>query len=127
MSYEVELVTRKKDFHKKISNWKYNDVFHNSISSLDFVKQEFRTSANNRYLNSWTKVDIGHDNYFNTLSVKKKSIKSDYILARWLLIFTDQSYLPSFFCQPTILSNFCFFADFLFSFLGAWRGKMPQK
>ena len=44
--YEGEIVTRKNNFCKKfrVSNSKCNVIFCNSISQLDFVTQEFRTS-----------------------------------------------------------------------------------
>ena len=44
--YEVELLTRKKNFSKNfgVSNSKCEVIFRNSVSQLDFATREFRTS-----------------------------------------------------------------------------------
>ena len=49
--YEVELVTRKKNFFKnfRVSNSNCDVILRNSLSLLDFVTREFRTSYNTSY------------------------------------------------------------------------------
>ena len=46
---------------------------------------------------------------------KWPSVKSDQILTRWLILFPDQSFLPTFFYWPTIMADFFLFL-FLFFF-----------
>ena len=79
MIYKVELVTRKTNFCKnvRVSNSKCDVILRNSISELNFVTREFRTSNNptTDMLNMF-KVSVDNEDQFT----RKTAIPHDKFL-----------------------------------------------
>ena len=79
MFYKVELVTRKTNFCKnvRVSNSKCDVILRNSISELNFVTREFRTSNNptTDMLNMF-KVSVDNEDQFT----RKTAIPHDKVL-----------------------------------------------
>ena len=77
MFYEVELVTREKNFCKnfRVSNSKVDVILRNSILELDFVTREFRTSKD---IGEFVKINKIRKYIWKYHAKNRKSIKSFY-------------------------------------------------
>ena len=74
MFYKVQLITRRKNFCKnfRASNSKCDVILRNSISQLDFVTREFRTSVFLVIYPRWNNWKLFHPcdvNYCNVINV----------------------------------------------------------
>ena len=74
MFYKVELVTRKKNIHKhfQVSSSKCDVILRNSVSQLNFVTGEFRTSNIAGFI---TKLTV--DKKLNKLTIQQLQMKQN--------------------------------------------------